>query len=267
MTEPAAEDILYHDGAIVNSVMLSADELDGAGSNNRTKILDDLVEDSRKVGKIFRMVRTLAITIISTFNIIDPKEDNKQKPKALAKNTAEQMQASMIKCEDNLTQTEITEPVSRKAAEFHPALVKHIDKFTEYLETVSDIEMKWQRYKTKLNGPMVATRNAITKTLGNIHDLRIHWGECKAIADSLMPTVDALKGNWGQERARAGVIQQPAVQQGNQTQRRWVAPSYQCEMLKEVETPNSFKNWREAVENWFNCGGKNFLQKESSMVS
>ena len=142
MAEPAAEDTLYHDGAVVNTVRLSADELDGAGANNRVKILDDLAEDSRKMGKIFRMVRTVAITIISTFNIIDPKEDNRQKPKALSKNTAEQMQASMIKCEDNLTQTEITELVSRKAAEFHPALVKHINEFTDYLETVSDIEMK-----------------------------------------------------------------------------------------------------------------------------
>ena len=42
MTEPAAEDNLYHDGAIVNVVVLSSDEIDGAGGNNRTKILDDL---------------------------------------------------------------------------------------------------------------------------------------------------------------------------------------------------------------------------------
>ena len=168
--ELAAEEALYHDSAIENTVRLSLDELDGPGANNRAKILDDLVEDSRKMGKIFRTVRTVAITIISTFNIIDPKED-RPKPRALAKNTAEQMTASMIKCEDILTLTEINDQVSRKAAEFHPSLVLHINEFTDCLDQVSDLELKWQRYKTKLQGPMVATRNAIATTIGNIHDL------------------------------------------------------------------------------------------------
>ena len=81
--------------------------------------------------------------------------------------------------------------------------------------------------------------------------------------DSVMPKLDALKGDWGQQNRARQVVQQPVAQQP--AQRRWNAPSYSCEMLKEAENPSSFKIWREQVEIWFDCGGMNFHQKKSSM--
>ena len=77
MVEPTEEDILYQDGAVVDSVLLSADEMDGVGGANRTKILKDLVKDSRKIFRMVIIVR-LAITIILTSYIIDSKQDKDQ---------------------------------------------------------------------------------------------------------------------------------------------------------------------------------------------
>merc|ERR1712059_43491 len=93
------------------------DELDSAGKSTRVKILDELIEDSRIVGHIFRMVKTTAINIICTLNLIDLTQQDKQKPKTLAKNSAEMMQASFIKCDDNLDSTESTQLVQRKIGE------------------------------------------------------------------------------------------------------------------------------------------------------
>ena len=155
------EDALYNDGEVENSVVLSMDELDGAGKSARVKILDELIEDSRIVGRIFRMVKTTAINIICTLNLIDLTQQDKQKPKTLAKNSAEMMQASFIKCDDNLDNTESTQLVQRKIGESQPALERLKDKLTLGLEEIYDIEMKWQRHRSKLIGPMVATRNAI----------------------------------------------------------------------------------------------------------
>ena len=112
MVGPTEEDTLCQNGAVVDSVSLSADEMNGAGGADRTKILKDLVKDNRK---IFRMVITVAITIILTSYIIHHKSE-----------------------------------------EYPLALKRQIDKFTGYLENVSDIEIKCQRYKTKLNGQMLA---------------------------------------------------------------------------------------------------------------
>ena len=196
------EDVLYHDGEVENSVVLSADELDGAGLLARTKILDELIKDCTIIGRIFRMVKTTAINIICTLKLIDMTQQDKQKPKTLAKNSAEMMQASFIKCDDNLDDTTQTQIVQRKIGESQPALEKLRDKLTLGLEEIYEVEMKWQRHKSKLVGPMVATRNAINKTTANINDLRTQWNECNAIMDSVMPKLEALKGNWGQNRPR-----------------------------------------------------------------
>ena len=62
---------LYHDGEVEDSVVLSVDELDGSGKLARVKVLDELAEDTKVVGCIFRMVRTTAISIICTLNLVD----------------------------------------------------------------------------------------------------------------------------------------------------------------------------------------------------
>ena len=67
-------------------------------------------------------------------------------------------------------------------------------------------------------------------------------------------------GNRGPRAAAVAAAAQPAAAVQQQAQRRWVSPTYQCEMLKEQENPNSFKNWKEGILNWFTCGGMNSHQ-------
>ena len=87
--EVALAESLFHDG-VEGAVRLSPDALDGPYGNTRFKLLDNLAEDSRQMKKLFRTVKTINITLISTFHTIDPQEDQ-TKPLALAQNTAAQI--------------------------------------------------------------------------------------------------------------------------------------------------------------------------------
>ena len=42
---------------------------------------------------------------------------------------------------------------------------------------------------------MIATREAIKRTVKNIKDLRVEWCSCIAMVDSMMPKLEALKGD------------------------------------------------------------------------
>ena len=69
-----AESLFYD--SVTATIRVHIDELDGPYSNTRLKILDDLAEDSRKMRNIFKTVKTVAITLISKYNTIDPIDLN-----------------------------------------------------------------------------------------------------------------------------------------------------------------------------------------------
>jgi hypothetical protein len=153
---------LYHD-AVTPTHRVHIDELDDPGGITRLKILDDLAEECTKMGNIFKMIKTVTIMIISTFNTIDPRE-NRPTLRALAQNSVEDMIVSMVACEEFLDQITTNETKSRKASEVHPDITNNLDK-------VSETELIWLKNKT-LGGTMVATRNAIDKTLSNINTIK-----------------------------------------------------------------------------------------------
>ena len=156
---------MYHDGCIIDSVVLSHDELDGQGKLSRTKILDDLIKDCTVTGRIFRMVKTTCIQLICTLNLIDQNPNREdQKPRDLTKNDVTKMQASFVKVDDSFDDTQRSQQVQRAIAESLPKLEKMTEKITLGLDEVYEVEMKWQRHKSKLVTPMVATREAIKRT-------------------------------------------------------------------------------------------------------
>ena len=183
MGDPQPE-ILYHNGCIVDSVVLSPDELHRQGKLARTKILDDLTKDCTSIGRKFRMVKTKSISILYTLNLIDKNPNQvKQNPRDLANNDAKAMQDSFIKIDDSFHDTEQNPQVKRKIAESQPTLEKMIEKVNLGLDEIYEVEMKWQRHKSDIAGAMVATREAIKRTTTNIKDLRVEWYNCIAIMD------------------------------------------------------------------------------------
>ena len=209
------------------------------------------------------MVHATCIQLIGTLNLIDNDPDKAdQKPKNLTKKDVIAMQASFLKVEENLNELERNPNIQRAIAECLPRLEKMTEKVTIALDEVCEVEIKWQRHKSKLVTPMVATREAIKRTIKNIKDLRVEWCSCIAMVDSMMPKLEALKGDWGQNNRQGQNRQQQQAAAGGQGAQqqaprvRWNAPSYSCETLKEAENPNSFKIWREQVEIWFDCGGE-----------
>ena len=89
------------------------------------------------------MTKTVAITLISTFNSINPHE--RPKPNSLVKNTLEDMVLLMIACEDRLLTCEVIDAKSQKAAECHPQIKSYIEEITVGLDKVSEVQLKWLR--------------------------------------------------------------------------------------------------------------------------